>query len=107
MKIYKQTIATGKEWKPCCHCDKRFVIGEVLTALSDDEGNCCQYWYCSKCFERFWFAPLPAPVERDDDIQLVVINNNKLTFCPKPMAPEEYMARNEFQKHSSIVNRNS
>ena len=93
MKIFKQIIANGFEWHPCIHCGRRFVIGEIITALSDDEGNSCGYWYCSECFDRFWFSPLPVPVERDDDIHMFVVKNGKFQACPKPMSPAEYMKR--------------
>jgi len=93
MKIYKQIIATGIEWKPCVHCDKRFVYGEIITALTNDTGSRVDSWYCSECFERFWFYPLPVPVERDDDFCMVVIKDNKVQVCPKRMSPEEYMIR--------------
>ena len=95
MKIYKQTIANGHEWQPCCHCNHRFVVGEIITALSDDDGNCCQYWYCSECFDGFWFAPFPVPVEWDDDFCLVAIEDDKIQICPKGMRSLEYMARKE------------
>ena len=93
MKIHKQIIATGHEWQPCIHCGERFVFGEIITAMSDDDGNRCGYWYCSKCFEEFWFSPLPVPVERDDDFCMVVIKDNKIQVCPKPMSPAEYLVR--------------
>ena len=94
MKICKQIIATGIEWQPCIHCDKQFVFGEIITALSDDEGNSCKHWYCSECFERFWFAPLPVPVPaEDEDFCVVVIKDNKIQVCPKLMSPAEYLLR--------------
>lgn len=93
MKIYKQIIANGHEWKPCVHCGKRFELGEIITALMDDNGNGCSYWNCAECFERFWFYPLPPPVERDDDLCLVVIEDGKVQTFPKRMGPAEYMVR--------------
>ncbi|HUS74317.1 MAG TPA: hypothetical protein VMY06_14750 [Sedimentisphaerales bacterium] len=105
MKIFKQTIANGHEWQPCIHCGKRFVIGEIITALSDDEGNSCGYWYCSECFDRFWFCPLPAPVERDDDFYMVAIEDGKLRVYPKPMSPAEYLVRKTVSGFSEIIRR--
>lgn len=94
MKIFKQTIASGNEWKPCIDCGKRFVIGEIITAIENDTGSCVDYWYCSECFDRYWFAPLPVPVPaEDDDICMVVIENNKARVCPKRMKQSEYMRR--------------
>jgi len=97
MKIHKQTIAGGLEWKPCCHCGRRFVVGEIITALSDDEGNSCQYWYCSECFDLYWFSPLPVPITPDYDICLAVMKNGKVQMCPKGMTPAEYMIRDKCQ----------
>ena len=94
MKIYKQIIATGTEWKPCIHCDHRFVIGEIITAITNDSGDDCRYWYCAECFEQFWFALLPVPVPaEDEDFYMVFIEENKLKFCPKRMKQSEYMQR--------------
>jgi len=94
MKIYKQIIATGIEWKPCIHCGKRFVFGEIITALTNDSGHDCRCWYCAECFERYWFSPLPVPVPaEDDDFCMVFIEENKLKFCPKRMKQSEYMQR--------------
>ena len=92
MKIHKQTIANGCEWKPCINCGHRFVIGEIITAISHRNGE-VTYWYCSECFDAFWFAPLPAPVESDDRLCMIVIKDNKVTVPPKTMCPEDYMKR--------------
>jgi len=94
MKIHKQIIANGLEWKPCVYCSKRFVFGEIITAITNDSGDDCRYWYCAECFEKFWFAPMPVPVERNENYQLVIIKDNKLTLCPRPISPAEYMLRN-------------
>ena len=94
MKIFKQTIATGTEWKPCVHCQKSFVFGEIITAIENGTGGNVVYWYCSECFERFWFSPLPAPVPaEDEDFCMVVIRDNKISVCPKRMKQSEYMLR--------------
>ena len=93
MKIYKQIIATGHEWQPCIHCGERFVFGEIITAMSDDSGHDCRCWYCAECFEKYWFSPLPVPVDPDDNICLVVFKDDKMQICPKPMTPAEYMVR--------------
>jgi hypothetical protein len=54
MKIHRQIIATGKEWKPCIECGGKFEVGEVLTAI-DSEGNAgVVYWYCERCADKFF-----------------------------------------------------
>ena len=93
MKIHKQTIANGHEWKPCIDCGHRFEFGEIITAIANDTDSHVYYWYCSKCFEQYWFSPLPVPVDRDDDFCMVVIKDNKVQVCPKRMSPAEYMKR--------------
>jgi len=106
MKIFKQIIATGHEWKPCIHCGKRFVIGEILTAISDDSGHDCRCWYCAECFERFWFAPLPVPVPaEDEDFCMVVIKAGKAQVCPKPKTQAEYLVRKTVSGFSEIIMR--
>lgn len=61
MKIFKQITASGKEWKPCIECGRRFEHGEIITALSRDDGICVRYWYCSGCIESWWpLWSLPA-----------------------------------------------
>jgi len=35
-----------------------------------------------------------VPVERNENYQLVIIKDNKLTLCPRPISPAEYMLRN-------------
>jgi len=94
MKIHKQTIANGHEWQPCIHCGKKFVLGEIITAIENDTGSRVDYWYCSECFNGYWFSPLPPPVPAEDyDFCLVVIEDNKSRVCPKPMREAEYMKR--------------
>jgi len=105
MKIFKQIIATGHEWQPCIYCDKRFVFGEIITAISNDSGHDCRCWYCAECFERFWFAPFPVPVERDDNFCMVVIEDGKMRVCPKPMSPAEYLVRKTVSGFSEIIRR--
>ena len=93
MRIHKQTIANGLEWLPCIKCSRQFEIGEIITAIENDTGSCVYYWYCSKCFEMYWFAPLPIPVEQDGDICLFVVKDGKVQLCSKGMTPAEYMKR--------------
>jgi len=75
----------------CIECGKRFEYGEIITALVRDTGCNVNYWYCSKCFDRWWFWPGPVPVERDDKIQLVMVKGNKVMLCPKVICPADYM----------------
>ena len=94
MKIHKQTIANGHEWQPCIHCGKKFVLGEIITAIENDTGSRVDYWYCAECFNRYWFSPLPPPVPAEDyDFCMVVIEAGKVRTCPKPMREVEYMKR--------------
>ena len=94
MRIHSQSIANGIEWQPCFHCGRRFVFGEIITSIENDTGSRVDYWYCSECFERYWFSPLPVPVPaEDDDFCMVFIEENKLKFCPKRMKQSEYMRR--------------
>ena len=94
MKIFKQTIANRHEWQPCIHCGRRFAVGEIITAIENDTGSRVDYWYCSECFEAYWFSPLPPPVPAEDyDFCLVEIGVGKVRYCPKPMKPAEYMKR--------------
>jgi hypothetical protein len=54
MKIHRRIIATGKEWKPCIECGKKFEQGEILTAI-DSEGNAgVVYWYCEECTDKLF-----------------------------------------------------
>lgn len=54
MKIHRRIIATGREWKPCVHCNRKFDAGELLTAM-DYEGNSgVIYWFCEECTERLF-----------------------------------------------------
>jgi len=52
MKIHRRIIATGREWKPCCQCGRKFEAGEILTAV-DVGGNApIAHWFCEACTER-------------------------------------------------------
>ena len=105
MKIHKQTIANGNEWQPCIHCQKRFVYGEIITAIENDTGSYVYYWYCSECFEELWFSPLPPPVERDDGFCMVFLKDNKICTPPKIMEPADYMKRKTRMKLSIVRKR--
>ena len=54
MKIFSKYTATGKEWKPCCSCDKAFEHGEIKYAI--EAGNGCEVksFYCRKCMARYF-----------------------------------------------------
>jgi len=61
-QIYKQIIATGREWKGCEQCGRRFEMGEIITAMQIYSGMVV-YWECSDCTEE-WFGPY------DDELKL-------------------------------------
>jgi len=61
-RIFKQIIATGREWKGCEHCGRRFELGEILTAVQIYSGMVV-YWECSRCIGE-WFGPY------DDEMKL-------------------------------------
>jgi len=68
--IYKQIVATGREWKGCEQCGRRFEAGEILTAVKIYSGMVV-YWECCDCTEG-WLGPY------DDELKL----------APPPLPPE-------------------
>ena len=69
-RIFKQIVATGREWKGCSHCGKRFEVGEILTAVQIYTGMVI-FWECSQCTDE-WLGPY------DDELKLQ----------PPPVPPE-------------------
>jgi len=54
MKIHRQIISTGKEWKPCTECDKKLEEGEILTAIDTENNTGVLYWFCEECTEKLF-----------------------------------------------------
>jgi hypothetical protein len=61
-RIFKQIVASGREWKGCEHCGRWFEAGEILTAVQIHSGMVV-YWECSECIEQ-WLGPY------DDELKL-------------------------------------
>jgi len=51
MKIHRQIVATGREWKPCRQCGRKFEDGEILTAVDTESHTGTLYWFCETCTE--------------------------------------------------------
>lgn len=47
-------MSTGKEWKPCCECNKKFDQDEILTAVDTESFSGVIYWFCEKCTEGLY-----------------------------------------------------
>ena len=54
MKIHRRIIATGREWKPCVECKRKFEAGEILSAIDTESFNGVLYWFCEKCTENLF-----------------------------------------------------
>ena len=54
MKIHRQIIASGREWKSCVECNKKLVQGEILTAIDTESNSGVIYWFCEKCTEELF-----------------------------------------------------
>jgi len=54
MKIHRQIIATGREWKPCIECGRRFEPGEVLTAIDTESNAGVKHWFGEQCTEELF-----------------------------------------------------
>lgn len=76
-RIFKQIIASGREWQGCQHCGRRFEAGEILTAVELYSGKVL-YWECCDCTEQ-WLGPY------DDELSLVP---------PEPPSPYKLLVVN-------------
>jgi hypothetical protein len=54
MKIHRRIIATGIEWKPCRECGRKFIEGEILTAVDSEGIAGVVHWFCEKCTEELF-----------------------------------------------------
>lgn len=54
MKIHRQIIASGREWKPCVECGQPFEAGEMLTAIDSESNAGVLYWFGEQCTERMF-----------------------------------------------------
>ena len=85
MKIFRQIIATGDEWKPCCYCGKQFACGEIITSILCSNGVSVKSWLCSECFDEWFPYDPPAWLELPeikDDYCLVMIDSNTQQLSP-------------------------
>jgi len=98
MKRHKTITASGNEWKPCVWCGRKFGHGETISAISNDDGTNCKYWFCYKCIDIFfpyippeWLA-LPEPKEEYSLIMVDPITHELVDALnrPKPLIPNRF-----------------
>lgn len=54
MKIHRQIVATGDEWKPCCECGQEFEKDTILTAMDTESNAGVLYWFCERCTDLYF-----------------------------------------------------